>query len=69
MPAHVSDPNDYRVVRWNGLVVKKFARSKILEYPVRLFVAGARTPSQALQALVRLLREDDRIALRIWEAL
>ena len=65
MPANWHDPSDHRVVRWNGLVVKRFKREEIRTLPIRREYVDA---PRAIDGLVGLLCNDN-LALAMWEAL
>lgn len=65
MPANVVDYHDLRVVRWTGMMFRKFNPNPIRVLPVREQFTNA---PRAILGLVGLLSED-HLALAMWEAL
>lgn len=67
MPANVTDPNDHRVKRWNGMCFRQFKRPTAQKLPMRWW-ALTENSHDAIMGLISLLSED-HLALAMWEAL
>lgn len=70
MPANVTDYHDLRVVRWTGMMFRKFNANPIRVLPMRPGPAVVQSLSlqQTWRVLTDLLSED-HLALAMWEAL